>query len=167
MAKDSQIASLQSQVADLTRKYNNATVLGVYFSPNGGCENQVINWIDRANTTIHVFIYSFTEDSIGDAVARAYQRGVDVRIVFEKQEISQYSEYMRLRNLGVQVRNDTNSALMHDKVGIVDGKIVLTGSFNWSNAAENSNNENLIILYGQTLAAQYEQNFQTIWIAGK
>jgi phosphatidylserine/phosphatidylglycerophosphate/cardiolipin synthase-like enzyme len=52
---------------------------------------------------------------------------------------------------------------MHDKIMIVDGKIVLTGSFNWSNNAENENNENLLIITSTSLATTYENEFQKIW----
>jgi phosphatidylserine/phosphatidylglycerophosphate/cardiolipin synthase-like enzyme len=52
---------------------------------------------------------------------------------------------------------------MHDKIMIVDGKVVLTGSFNWSNNAENENNENLLIITSTSLATTYENEFQKIW----
>ena len=135
----------------------------VYFSPRGGCENQVINWINKANSSIHVLIYSFTLDSVGNALIEALGRHIEVKIVFEKGQIGQSSEYQRLRNSAVDVRNDTNPSYMHDKIMIVDGKIVLTGSFNWSNNAENENNENLLIITSTSLATTYENEFQKIW----
>jgi phosphatidylserine/phosphatidylglycerophosphate/cardiolipin synthase-like enzyme len=136
---------------------------GVYFSPRGGCENQVINWINKANSSIHVLIYSFTLDSVGNALIEAHGRHIEVKIVFEKGQIGQSSEYQRLRNSAVDVRNDTNPSYMHDKIMIVDGKVVLTGSFNWSNNAENENNENLLIIASTSLATTYENEFQKIW----
>ena len=136
---------------------------GVYFSPRGGCENQVIDWINKANSSIHVLIYSFTLDSVGNALIEALGRHIEVKIVFEKGQIGQSSEYQRLRNSAVDVRNDTNPSYMHDKIMIVDGKVVLTGSFNWSNNAENENNENLLIIASTSLATTYENEFQKIW----
>lgn len=138
-------------------------ILGVYFSPDGGAAGQVIDWIDRANETIHVLIYSFTNDDIGDAVMRARQRGVEIKVVFEKSQISQYSEYMKLRTVGVLVRNDTNSGLMHHKVAVIDGYLLLTGSFNWSASAEERNNENLMVIISENLATTFEEEFQKIW----
>lgn len=131
-------------------------ILSVRFSPKGGAASQVIYWLGRANKSIHVLIYSFTLDSIGDAVLGAYQKGIDIKIVFEKSEVSQYSEYFRLADTGVQVRNDTNPALMHHKVAIIDGSIVLVGSFNWSSAAEEDNNENLLVIRSSDLASTFE-----------
>jgi len=156
------IAALEAQVQQL-RASSNISVLGVYFSPRGGAAQQVIYWIGRANRSVHILIYSFTLDGIGDAVLQAYRRGVEVQIVFEKSQVSKFSEYFRLRAAGVSVRNDTNAGLMHDKVAVIDGYVVLTGSFNWTASAEEDNNENLIVVRSAGLAAAYEQQFQRIW----
>ncbi len=156
---------LQSQLADVQQQLS-TKILGIYFSPKGGCEDQVLYWLGRANVSVHALIYSFTLDSIGDALIAAHNREVEVKILFEKSQISQYSEYKRLKASGVPVRNDTNSDLMHDKVLIVDGTIVLMGSFNWSNSAEEDNNENLIVINSTHIATVYEQEFQKIWNTG-
>jgi len=161
-AKDARIADLEALNADLMQT-SNLTVLGVYFSPQGGCEGQVVHWIDRANETLHVLIYSFTNDAIGDAVVRAHQRGVEVKVVFEESQVSSYSEYWKLQSIGALVRNDTNSGRMHHKTAVIDGYVILTGSFNWSAAAEERNNENMMILRSEDLAHVFEEAFQTIW----
>ena len=151
-----QIATLQAQVE--------IEILGVYFSPDGQCKFKVIEWIGRANSSIHILIYSFTLDSVSDALITAYNEGVEIKVVFEKSQISHYSEYQKLETLGVSVRNDTNSKLMHHKVMIIDEKIVLTGSFNWSKSGQESNNENLIVIKSMYIADIYEDEFQEIWI---
>lgn len=156
------ITYYEAQISTL-RQQLEVEVLGVYFSPKGGCAQQVINWINRANKTIHILIYSFTLDSIGDALINAHRRGVDVKIVFEKSQISMYSEYRTLRSAGIMVRNDTNPSYMHNKVMIIDGLIVFTGSFNWSASAEGENNENLIIIRSTYVASIYEKEFEKIW----
>jgi len=157
-----EIVLLRSRL-EFLKNQANVTVLGVYFSPNGGCESQIIEWIGRANRTIHVLIYSFTLDSISDALIEAYNRGVEVKVVFEKNQITKYSEYHKLKAAGIQVRNDTNPKSMHDKVMIIDGIIVLTGSFNWSANAERRNNENLIVIESIYVASVYEEEFYRIW----
>lgn len=142
-------------------------VLGTYFSPKGGCAERIIYWINRANTSVHVLIYSFTLPNIAEALIDAKNRGVDVKIVFEKEQISQYSQYFRLASAGISVRNDTNPDYMHNKVAIIDGVIVMTGSYNWSSSAENSNNENLIIIKSADVAREYETVFYRIWEHGR
>ena len=168
-ASEELISSLQEEVghlwdlADMLNRSQDLNILGVYFSPKGGCADQVIYWVGRANYSVHAFIYSFTLDSVGDAFIDAYTRGVDVKVVFEKSQVRSYSQYFRLKAAGVEVRNDTNSKLMHDKVLVIDGHIVLTGSFNWSANAENYNNENLVVIDSHWVANIFEDEFERIW----
>jgi phosphatidylserine/phosphatidylglycerophosphate/cardiolipin synthase-like enzyme len=143
------------------------SILSVYFSPNGGCEQAVVNWINEANSTIHILMYDFTLTNISQALINAKSRNVTVEVVFDQSEIAPSSMYWTLRTADVLVRNCTNtSGLMHNKVMVVDGYIVLTGSFNWSNEAEKYNNENLIVIDSAYVASQYEADFQSIWNAG-
>lgn len=165
-ALEAQVAALQASYADLSQR-SNVTALGVYFSPRGGAADQVIDWVGRANETVHVLIYSFTNDDIGDAIVTAHRRGVEIRVVFEKSQVSRYSEYWKLRSAGVRVRNDTNPYLMHHKIAVIDGYIILAGSFNWSAAAEERNNENLMVLKSRYLATILEEEFERIWNTGR
>jgi len=173
-----QVASLQDDKASLERRISeleagNVTpvvepaILAVCFSPDGGAASQVIYWLGRANESVHIMIYSFTLDSIGDAVMGAHRKGIDTKVVFEESQINEYSEYPRLAAAGIQVRNDTNPALMHHKVAIIDGCIILVGSFNWSGIAEDDNNEDLLVIRSSDLASAFEQEFQRIWSIGK
>jgi phosphatidylserine/phosphatidylglycerophosphate/cardiolipin synthase-like enzyme len=117
----------------------------VYFSPKGGCAEAVIYWISRANRSVHVLMYIFTLDTIADALISAHKRGVEVMVVLDKSQ--SYGQFAVLKDAGIKVRNDTNwEGILHDKIAIIDGTIVLTGSFNWTTTAENNNNENLIVI---------------------
>lgn len=157
------VAQLEATIAELQAQVE-IEILGVYFSPNGECESKVIEWIGRANSSIHILIYSFTLDTVSDALITTYNEGIEIKIVFEKSQITQYSEYYTLKTAGLSVRNDTNSKLMHHKVMIVDETIVLTGSFNWSKSGQENNDENLIIIKSTTIASLYEDEFQEIWL---
>jgi len=159
------VAQLNATIISLSK--GEASISDVNFSPKGGCADQVIYWLGRASSSVHILIYSFTLDSIGDAVLDTYHKGVDVKIVFEKSQVSQYSEFFRLAAAGVSVRNDTNPGDMHMKVAIIDGYIVLVGSFNWSAAAENQNNEVLLVIKSASLATAIEAQFQRIWTTGR
>lgn len=164
--KEKTIESLTDQIEELNTELSQISetrILGIYLSPRGESEDRILYWIGRANSTIHILIYSFTLDSVSEALIAAHSRGVEVMVVFEKSQITEYSEYQTLRAAGVPVRNDTNSKLIHHKVMIVDGIIVLTGSFNWSKSAQEYNNENLIIIRSRYIATTYEEEFQDIW----
>ena len=160
--KNSQILRLEKEIIEL-RNSLDVEILGVFFSPNGGCLDQVQFWIDKANESIYILIYSFTLDSIGNALVNAYERGVEIQVVFEEGQITQYSEYEKLKSTGVSARIDSNPKLMHNKIMIVDEKTVLTGSFNWSSNGENYNNENLIVINSTYIANIYRNEFTKIW----
>ncbi|MBS7629295.1 hypothetical protein KEJ23_04900, partial [Candidatus Bathyarchaeota archaeon] len=89
------------------------------------------------------------------------------KVVFEKDDLTGYSEYGKLKDAGIQVRVDTNPALMHNKVAVIDGLITITGSYNWSRSAEERNNENMLILRSVEVASTYESEFNKIWSASK
>lgn len=161
-----QVSGLEAEISRLEEQIR-SQILGVFFSPNGGCEDQVLYWISRANVSINILIYSFTLDSVGNALIAAHNRGVEVQVVFEESQISTGSEYQKLKAAGISVRNDTNSGLMHDKVMVVDGYIVITGSFNWSEDAEENNNENLIEVKSTFYGGIYESEFVEIWNQSK
>jgi len=134
------------------------------FSPGGNCASRIIYWIGRANSSIHVLIYSFTLDSIRDGLLDAKSRNIEIKVVMDNtQAAGQGSEYQNLLTAGVDVRLDRRSADMHDKVAIIDGHIIITGSFNWTAAANEDNNENLLVINSQTWGAAYETEFQRVW----
>ncbi len=136
----------------------------IHFSPKGGCADTVVYWIGRANQSVHVLMYIFTLQNVAEALISAHDRGVEVKIVFDKSQGSSYSQQALLNAAGIEVRNDTNpNGIMHNKVAIIDNRIVITGSFNWTNSAENNNNENLIVIDSVDAASRYESEFQNIW----
>ena len=143
------------------------TVEAVYFCPEDDCADNLIMRIGSAKETLHIAIYSFTLDEIGDAVINAYERGVEVKVVFEEGQISQYSEYEKLKSSGIPVKKDSNPSYMHNKFAVIDNEIVVTGSFNWSKNADERNDENLIIIKNKELAQKYEAEFQEIYEAAK
>lgn len=88
---------------------------------------------------------------------------MDVRVVLERHQEANEVVRGRLLKAGIEVRIDSNEALMHDKIAVVDSEVILTGSFNWTESARSSNNENLIAISDPTLAQTYESQFQAIW----
>lgn len=70
-----------------------------------------------------------------------------------------------LVSAGVNIRLSNNACEMHDKLAIIDRHIVITGSFNWTETANTSNDENLLIIDPQALGAVYEPEFQAVWSA--
>ncbi|MFA6431597.1 MAG: phospholipase D family protein [Candidatus Margulisiibacteriota bacterium] len=139
-----------------------------YFSPNGGCSSAIIKEIGKAVNTIDIAMYSFTSRPIVQELERAGARGVKIRVLLDKgQETQKYSKSRYLAQKGFEVKFDTGSGLMHNKVGIIDGKILITGSFNWTAQAETRNAENLLIIDDPNIISKFQSKFNELWDRGR
>lgn len=140
----------------------------VCFSKPQRCDGLIVSQLSMATRYIHVMVYSFTSDVLAEALISAKNRGVEVKVVIESQQASiPGSEYQRLISAGIETRVDGNPALMHHKVVIIDGLVVITGSYNWSAAAEDNNDENFIIIQDESIALLYQAEFQRVWGQGR
>ena len=132
----------------------------VWFSPSGGCTDAVVDTIASAKKTIHVQAYSFTSAAIAKALVDAHKRGVHVEVILDKSQRSEkYTSADFVAHAGIPTSIDAKHAIAHNKVIIVDEMVVVTGSFNFSKAAEEKNAENLLILSDAKLAARYLENW--------
>ena len=134
----------------------------VYFSPNGGCTDAILCQLNQAKTEILLQAYSFTSKPIAQALIQAQKRGVRITAVLDKSNRRQkYSAATFLKNVGIPVFIDDKHAIAHNKIMIIDNRVVITGSFNFTMAAENKNAENLVILDDlPDLTRAYQENFQ-------
>lgn len=141
----------------------------VAFSPNGGGAALIIKAIGEAKKTVKVQAYSFTNADIAKALLEASKRGVNVRVVLDKsQETEKYTSATFLANSGVPVRIDDDFAIAHSKIMILDDENIITGSFNFTKAAEERNAENVLVIRGnKELAKLYMQNWQWRWDASE
>jgi len=133
----------------------------VYFSPNGGCTEAIINQINQAKSEILVQAYSFTSSPIAKSLVEAHKRGVKVSVILDSsQKTAQYSSATFLANSKIPTFIDASHAIAHNKIIIIDGHTVITGSFNFSKAAEEKNAENLLIIKSRELAKRYMENWR-------
>ena len=140
--------------------------VSTYFSPNRGGAKVLIGFIDRCNTTIDAAVYSITHDGISDALIRAKQRGVDVRIITDKtQAAGKWSDDEKLEEASIPVKRGGYHwrGSMHNKFVIGDDTAVGTGSFNWTKNADKRNAENFVIIRLRYVVVDYRQEFNTLW----
>lgn len=132
----------------------------VYFSPNGGATEAVVSALNHATNSVLVQAYSFTSAPIAKALVEAQRRGVTVRVILDhSQRTEKYSEADFLRNSGIPTLIDAQHAIAHNKIIIIDAYVVLTGSFNFTRAAEEHNAENLLVINDPVLAKSYSENW--------
>jgi phosphatidylserine/phosphatidylglycerophosphate/cardiolipin synthase-like enzyme len=131
----------------------------------GSCDplTTVLRAINDARTAIRVQMYSLTLQEVARALASAKRRGVDVRVIVDRSQLHQdRNDSLQVEALasdGIPVLVDTVPGLMHNKVMVVDGERVLTGSFNYTWGAEHWNAENLMVVQDPALAAEYLRNW--------
>jgi phosphatidylserine/phosphatidylglycerophosphate/cardiolipin synthase-like enzyme len=141
--------------------------LQVCFSPPppGGCDPTVtiVQEIDAAHKTVFVQAYALTSTEITTALVDAKHRGVDVRVIVDRSQLhedrSDAFAVQRLASGGVPIWVDTIPGIAHNKVMVIDGNTVITGSFNFTWSAEHKNAENLLVIRDSPVAAQYEENW--------
>ncbi len=137
------------------------TVWEVYFSPHGGATDAIMRELNKAKSTVLVQAYSFTSSPIAKALLNAHKRRVNVEVILDKStRTKNYSPATFLYNQGIPVKIDAQHAIAHNKVMIIDGETVITGSFNFTKAAEESNAENLLVIHDRKLADRYTRNWQ-------
>ncbi|MDP1547879.1 MAG: phospholipase D-like domain-containing protein [Anaerolineales bacterium] len=140
------------------------TPVQVLFTPEDKAMSKMIAVVADAQTSIRFLAFSFTDFPLAQVMIDRAKTGVDVRGVFETfGSSSPNSELQTLWCAGLPVRQDGNPSFLHHKVIIVDESIVLTGSMNYSANAEESNEENVIIMDNAEIAALYLQEFETVW----
>jgi phosphatidylserine/phosphatidylglycerophosphate/cardiolipin synthase-like enzyme len=136
----------------------------VYFSPEGGCTEAIVEQIGKAKTNIFVQAYSFTSAPIAKALVEAAKRGVKVAVLLDKsQQTEKYSSASFLANNNIFPLIDKKHAIAHNKVMVIDNHVVITGSFNFTKAAEQSNAENLLVIDDPQLAGKFLGNWERHW----
>jgi phosphatidylserine/phosphatidylglycerophosphate/cardiolipin synthase-like enzyme len=139
------------------------TSWAVYFSPNGGAAHAILKSIRRAQETILVQAYLLHSTRLAEALVRARQRGVQVHVILDAKAQPHdppVPAVARLLGAGVTVSFDEWHESAHDKVMILDGATVITGSYNWTLAAEHDNGENLLVIKDRRLAGAYTENWR-------
>jgi phosphatidylserine/phosphatidylglycerophosphate/cardiolipin synthase-like enzyme len=137
----------------------------VYFSPEDDTAERIIQLVESAQESVYFMAFSFTSDDIAISMLYAADGGVEVVGVFDA---SQYSsnmgtEFDRLLDAGQNVHLDGSPGFMHHKVIVIDRKIVITGSYNFSASAENRNDENTLILHDPEIATIYIEEFTRVF----
>jgi len=136
--------------------------IAVFFSPDGGCADAIVAQLGSAKKSIHMQAYYFSSPKIAKAVAEAFRRKVEVTVIVDKSiETANYSSADYLANAGVPTFVDSEHAIAHNKVILIDGQLLITGSFNFTASADTENAENLLLLNNKPkIYAAYEKNFQ-------
>lgn len=130
------------------------------FTPGENCTKEIVQALSHARSSVLVQAYSFTSAPIAKALVDAHKRGVHVEVILDRSQKKQkYSSADFVAHAGIPTYIDSEHAIAHNKVMVIDQEIVITGSFNFTKAAQEKNAENLLVIHDKALAAQYSDNW--------
>lgn len=132
----------------------------ICFTPKGNCASSIINEIKKANKIILVQAYNFTDISIAKALVDAKNKGLIISIILDKSQLnSRYSLINFFEKNKISVALDTEPAIAHNKIIIIDNHTVIGGSYNYSKAASFKNAENITIINDRNFAKKFINNW--------
>ncbi|EAZ4637596.1 phospholipase D family protein [Salmonella enterica] len=150
-----------------------ASTIETGFSPEGTALQLVLKTIETAQQEIRLMGYSFTSPEVVRSLIAAKRRGVDVMVVLdqkantEKNNNASRAAMNLLAGAGIPVRTVSAWKILHDKVIVTDGRNTQVGSFNFSRAADRSNSENVLVVWGDpVLARSYLNHWTSRWAQG-
>jgi len=137
----------------------------VYFSLSDNPQKIIIKNINQAQAFINIAMYVFTDREKAIPLAKAQERGVKVRVYLDKDQVEyQYSQSRFLVQKGIKTRISSNNYIMHHKFAIIDNRLLLTGSYNWTFSANNRNDENLLIIDDPEIIEIFQNQFEKLWL---
>lgn len=140
--------------------------ISVYFSPDGGTRDKIISRINLSRKSIKIAIYSLTSGEIAWALENAKKRGVEIKVVADySQAKGKHSEipYLQSKGLKIRILKGKGRGIMHNKFAVFDDKEVVTGSYNWTNNAEQNNYENALFMKGDQLVQAFSREFDQLY----
>ncbi len=138
-----------------------------YFSPDDGVARHVLSLLDGAQSSIYFMAFSFTRQDFAEALLARASHGVTVKGVFEASQLTESGDLawslLTGGGLAADVRQDGNPYNLHTKAFIVDEATVVLGSYNFSRNAEESNDENVLIIDNVDIARAMLAEWQRVW----
>lgn len=148
---------------DLIEKYS-FRLHEVMFSPGQDIPENIAFYLSQAKKTIDLCVFTISDESLAHALKAAHARGVRVRLITDNNKMRDHgSQVKELARAGINVKIDNSRYHMHNKFGLIDGRIVFTGSYNWTYTAKMYNQENIIITTNYTLVHKFIDEFDRLW----
>ena len=166
--EDRPVLTWLEDVVKATREEGQATsgraAAEAYFSPGEDCRLAIRRLLADARRTADVCVFTITDDRLADALLDAHRRGTAVRVITDDAKAEDLgSDVERLGRGGIPVRVDRSPYHMHHKFAIVDGRALLTGSYNWTRGAAAENEENLVLTEDPRLVTPFIKAFEQLW----
>lgn len=153
-----------SKVIDNFRQSETSALAEAHFSPGEDCRRQLLDLLVSAREAIDISVFTISDDRLTEAILTAHKRKVNVRLITDNDKASdQGSDIYYLINQGLPVRMDSSENHMHHKFAVIDKKILVNGSFNWTRSATDYNQENILVTDEPKLVSAYLAEFENLW----
>ncbi len=156
-----EVAKTLTRPATGTRRGDVAEAL---FEPRHNCAARLHALIDSCASRLEICVFTLTDDDLTEAVLEAHGRGVEVRVITDDEKsLDLGSDALRLRKAGIDLRFDVDPGHMHHKFALFDRRLLVTGSYNWTRGAAESNHENIVVTDDLRLVTPFCQEFDHLW----
>lgn len=136
----------------------------VYFSPGKEIKKTISKLLNNAHSTVDLCVFTITDHELAQQIITCHRKGLKVRIITDDEKTkAKGSEIFELERAGIPIKTDHSHYHMHNKFGIIDNRIAITGSFNWTYTATKHNQENLLATSKFEIVKQYEDEFERLW----
>ena len=136
------------------------------FSPGESIKESILKEVESTTSTLDLAIHEITSLDMAQALLKAKQRGVKVRLIVDSKQAKAKSSqvtYLIHQGILVKVLGGKERGVMNHRFTILDGKKVMAGSFNWTETSEKWNYENIVILTEGEVVAAYQKEFDKLW----
>lgn len=136
----------------------------VLFSPGTDILESISDLLKQAKKSLDICVFTITDERLANDILYAHQRGINVRIITDDDKMYDHGSAIKgFKRAGIPLKIDRSRYHMHHKFGIIDSRIVFTGSFNWTYTATKHNQENLLITTNFDITKQYSAEFERLW----
>ena len=136
----------------------------VLFSPGQDIPENIAFHMSAAKKSIELCVYTISDELLSKCLKAVKAKGIRVRLITDNNKMRDHgSQIKELAQAGVEVKIDNSRYHMHNKFGIIDGRIAFTGSYNWSYTAKAYNQENLLITTNYTIVHKFCEEFERLW----
>ncbi|MBN2663722.1 MAG: DUF1669 domain-containing protein, partial [Bacteroidales bacterium] len=135
-----------------------------YFSPSEDCRDAIISKLQQAEKEVKVCVFTISDNKISSVLLDLHRKGVDVKIISDNdKQYDRGSDIEFLNENGLNIKIDITDAHMHHKFAVIDRKILINGSYNWTVSAAQKNQENIIVTDQRDLVKSFYNEFEKLW----
>jgi len=123
-----------------------------------------LSYLNSATQSMDVCVFTITDDRISNTLMYFHKKGGNVRVITDNDtSVAIGSDIQKFRECGIPVKMDTSPYHMHHKFAVIDKKLLINGSFNWTHSAATTNCENVMITNNKEFVSEFDRQFETMW----